>query len=542
MSPHSMTFKRPGSSRFVPTQMFSWAVFVWLATVNAYIWPSPRLDELEGMRFEEALAPFIEPCDFFSFASGGHTGRSNAADWIRTAYHDMATHNVVDGTGGMDGSIRFAEELARPEDAGDGFQNTLAVLAGQANRYVSVADVLALGAILAIENCGGAEIAFRGGRVDAAVPNAPGVPQPHEDLDSHIASFARQGFTQTEMISLVACGHTFGGVQHASFPDIVPELNDSDSTLSVAHFDSTFVTFDNNIATEYISGTTENPLVVGFNDTTNSDKRIFGSDGNVTMRSFADSPELFASTCANLFARMLDTVPRGVQLTEVITPLPVKPIITRFALDGDTLQLSGRVRFWNMTRDTSRAVRMLWDDHVGGTNNITLTDGGGFSNSGGRHIAEFYSFSAVPQIFLAIDAATGITNMRFTVNDELEDQGGLGFSLQDNVVISMSSCFNFGFNGSIAGQFDVAVRNFLTPTRVYVAAETFDSIGRPLVVEIELSPPSSSAAPGSPSYSIWSASVTAETAYTFYTVAAEVDGSTLSGPHVAFGFFPCPSV
>jgi hypothetical protein len=53
---------------------------------------------------------------------------------------------------------------------------------------------------------GGPEIAFRGGRVDATEPNAPGVPQPQEGLDSHIASFARQGFTQTEMIGLVACG------------------------------------------------------------------------------------------------------------------------------------------------------------------------------------------------------------------------------------------------------------------------------------------------------------------------------------------------
>lgn len=41
---------------------------------------------------------------------------------------------------------------------------------------------------------------------------------------------------------------------------------------------------------------------------------------------------------------MLDTVPRGVQLTEVVTPLPVKPKISRFALDGDTLELSGQVR------------------------------------------------------------------------------------------------------------------------------------------------------------------------------------------------------
>jgi hypothetical protein len=110
---------------------------------------------------------------------------------------------------------------------------------------------------------GGPEIAFRGGRIDAGEPNTPGVPEPQQDLDSHIAAFARQGFTQTEMIKLIACGyvhsvytpsyffdlgrHSFGGVEHAPFPDIVPEMNDANNTLSVAHFDSTFVHFDNNV-------------------------------------------------------------------------------------------------------------------------------------------------------------------------------------------------------------------------------------------------------------------------------------------------------
>jgi hypothetical protein len=41
--------------------------------------------------------------------------------------------------------------------------------------------------------------------------------------------------------------HTFGGIQHEYFPDIVPELNDTTDTESVAHFDSTFVTFDNKL-------------------------------------------------------------------------------------------------------------------------------------------------------------------------------------------------------------------------------------------------------------------------------------------------------
>ena len=41
---------------------------------------------------------------------------------------------------------------------------------------------------------------------------------------------------------------------------------------------------------------------------------------------------------------MLNTVPKGVQLTEVIEPLPVKPSNVGIILAGDTLQLSGELR------------------------------------------------------------------------------------------------------------------------------------------------------------------------------------------------------
>jgi hypothetical protein len=41
---------------------------------------------------------------------------------------------------------------------------------------------------------------------------------------------------------------------------------------------------------------------------------------------------------------MLDTVPKGAELTEVITPLPVKPSILTMLFDNDTVQLSGEVR------------------------------------------------------------------------------------------------------------------------------------------------------------------------------------------------------
>ena len=87
--------------------------------------------------------------------------------------------------------------------------------------------------------------------MDAAEANAPGVPEPQQTIDEHIASFARQGFTQEEMIGLVACGHTFGGVQNVAFPTIVDPSSDPDNTSGNSHFDSTFVQFDNKMYVMY---------------------------------------------------------------------------------------------------------------------------------------------------------------------------------------------------------------------------------------------------------------------------------------------------
>ncbi|KAJ6480791.1 heme peroxidase, partial [Mycena vitilis] len=303
----------------------------------ASLWPSPELDALEAQRWDQddqfgGLASFIEPCDLVTFQdTDAATGRSNVPDWIRAAYHDMATHNITDGTGGLDASIRFSDEQHRVSKHHGSPSQSLVRHA----LYFELPECL----IPRLYHSGGPQIAFRGGRVGAGVPNTPGVPEPQGDLDSHTAAFARQGFTATEMIGFVASSSPLQPLR-TSLPQIVHELNDPNNTLSVAHFDTTFAHFDNNVATEYASGTTQNPLVVGLNDTTNSDKRIFASDGNATMNAFPKSPELFASTCATLFARMLDTVPRDVQLTDVIEPLPVKPANIVFLLDGDSLKLS----------------------------------------------------------------------------------------------------------------------------------------------------------------------------------------------------------
>ncbi|KAJ7903114.1 heme peroxidase [Mycena leptocephala] len=512
--------------------MFGFTLLGYVATAAAYVWPSPKLDALEAQRWDQddtlsGFAAFVQPCDFFIRGNddGSPTGRANGPDWLRTAYHDMATHNAEDGTGGLDASIRFAEEQSRSENAGTGFANTLDVFVSFTTRHVSLADLIAIGAVTAIENCGGPQIDFRGGRVDSAEPNAPGVPEPQQDLQAHIASFARQGFTHTEMISLIACGHSFGGVEHKAFPDIVPELKDPNNTLSVAHFDSTFSVFDNNVATEYISGTTQNPLVVGSNDTTNSDKRIFASDGNVTMQSFAKSPDLFASTCATLFARMLDTVPDTVELTDVIEPLPVKPATVVLLLDGDTLKLSGRVRLFNQSDDPTRSVTLLWDDHSGETKNATLVNDGSSSAMGGRVTSSWYVFNRTDDgsaASLSIDPAAGITLMRFEVNGELEDQDGVGFAVQDGVVFSTSSCLTSA--DPPKGRFDIAVRNGVNPTRMFLEREVKDSVNRTFVRETDIPPPAQPVTAGA-AYSLWSIDLSDTNTY---TIGGEIDGANFS--------------
>lgn len=60
----------------------------------------------------------MTPCSF----GGNNAGRQFAAEWIRTAFHDVATTDVAAGTGGLDGSIWF--ELDRAENGGSAFNST----------------------------------------------------------------------------------------------------------------------------------------------------------------------------------------------------------------------------------------------------------------------------------------------------------------------------------------------------------------------------------------------------------------------------------
>ena len=95
----------------------------------------------------------------------------------------------------------------------------------------------------------------------------------------------------------------------------------------------------------------QNPLAFGHNSTTNSDFRIFNADGGDMIARMAADNSFFQSTCQRLLERMVNTVPKEVTLTDVISPVDVKPGMLYAAVNDDgTVTYSGhiRVRKWQL--------------------------------------------------------------------------------------------------------------------------------------------------------------------------------------------------
>ncbi|CAI4215803.1 unnamed protein product [Parascedosporium putredinis] len=311
------------------------ALYGLLATVEGtlYRWPSPY-DEIEDILSLQSgylarnFVAGVTPC-----SQGGNVkGRQNAAEWIRTAFHDMITHNQRAGTGGLDGSIWF--ETTRPENNARAFNNTFNFFNYLYSTRASAADLLAMSVVVSHSGCGGTtKIPFRYGRADAPAAGPYGVPETHTPLDTTTQRFLDAGVSREEMILLVACGHTLGGVHSVDFPELSPGSSDPFND-TVTHFDSTPHAFDNAIATEFVKGTTRNPLVIAANDTQNSDKRIFNSDRGKVMQTMARKASTFEQRCSQVFSKMIDTVPRNVRLSSPIEPIDIKPYITDLTTEG----------------------------------------------------------------------------------------------------------------------------------------------------------------------------------------------------------------
>jgi hypothetical protein len=96
------------------------------------------------------------------------------------------------------------------------------------------------------------------------------------------------------------------------------------------------------------------------------------------------------------------------------------------------------------------------EDRAGNkTSGITLQPDHISNTMGGRIQSAWYAFNETSTGTLSIDPAAGLTKLGFTVNGKLEDQGGVGFAIQDGALLSSTSCLT-SFN-PIKGRFDVAV-------------------------------------------------------------------------------------
>ncbi|KAM0261106.1 hypothetical protein ACHAQJ_002367 [Trichoderma viride] len=445
---------------------------------NEYTWPNAKTDLLESMLYEQqgfgagnSPATFIVPCEKVVFG----TGRNGAAEWLRTAYHDMATANVVAGTGGIDASIGF--EVNRDENPGIGFNETLINLAAFLTPRSSMADLIALGALFAANGCsnGSVEIPFRAGRVDATGPGPSGVPTPEQPLDEHITSFQRQGFTPQEMIGLVACGHTLGGVHGDDFPQIVPVVNDPATDQNTQTFDTTnsgFTAFDNTVAVQFVNNVTQNPLAFGHNVTTNSDARIFGSDGGQEIGQMASSPSYFYKTCQTLLERMINTVPKGVTLTDPIQPIAVKPSKLFATINSNgTMTMSGSIRLiGSVAANPNRTIRIHFRPRSGescsNTNSCIISSNvPAFSSVHvlyGNPPLTFwvYQFSTVIPIAQGVSGfdVEVVDNINGVTNSTLYTNGGNGFPFDDTIVTQPKlSCSEVIYNGLM--NLTVAIRD-----------------------------------------------------------------------------------
>jgi hypothetical protein len=321
-------------------------------TQAAFFYPDAVSSEIEHIlvdthgAYASGFADAITPCS--NYVSGAQTlGRETAAQWLRVAFHDFVTARVNEGTGGIDASIGF--ETLREEDSGSAFNDSFAFFRPYVHARVSMADIVALSVSMSVGNCGGPQIPVRGGRIDATGMGEEGVPAPETSLEETLEFFANAGFDQVDSIGLTACGHTMGSVHHGGFPTVVgPEaVNNKTNTAGGIHFDSTVDVFDMKVVHEYIDGTGNQggPLVTSFNESSRSDLRLYESDGNATMRQLYEQEESFLNTCVPLMQRMVETVPKEVVLSDIISPMAIKPVNATFDFASDgSLVFKGYIR------------------------------------------------------------------------------------------------------------------------------------------------------------------------------------------------------
>ncbi|KIW71254.1 hypothetical protein PV04_03439 [Phialophora macrospora] len=497
-------------------------------------WPS-AYDNLEDIIYlnngynAREFPILLQPCTIAK-----EPGHSIAAGLVRTAFHDMAPFDIATGIGGTDASIGFElDSNIYPTNTGIAFNNTLHFYSQFFSSRSSMADLINVGLYQAVRACGGPIVPVRAGRVDATGPGPVGVPQPTDPMPKMIQQFKRMGFSPEEMVHMVACGHSLGGVHSSEHPDIVPP---NSTPLGVQDLDYTNSTFDNAVVTEYLDGTTRNPLVVGANPAAYSDGRIFGLNNRQTVSALAD-PNAFSNICSGILAKMVNTVPSGVQLSEVITPYELKPtnLQLNVAADGQNLEFTGELRIHtnNLPSSSIASVQLLYKDRTGASNSAyaipatTAGDANGFDDT-----FTFFSFAAT------IPASTSISSFTVLVTltsggTQTFDNNGQGYPISDNIFAQSSYSSLSGVDGSGNQQLTVfaAVRTGEAYEPVNLSVELINPIAYNNLPTVNVVPQAMTSVCAGQYYTFYSTTFSVPAAgvnFTHYDVSATSNGAAVS--------------
>jgi hypothetical protein len=145
-------------------------------------------------------------------------GTSMAPTLVRLAWHASGTYDARDGSGGSNGAtMRFPQESEWGANAGLKIARDFLEPIKQKYPSITYADLWTLAGATAIEEMGGPQIPWRGGRVDSTAPTTvPDGRLPAADSGcvaadvAHLRSiFGRMGFSDREIVAL-AGAHAVG--------------------------------------------------------------------------------------------------------------------------------------------------------------------------------------------------------------------------------------------------------------------------------------------------------------------------------------------
>ncbi|KAI8902261.1 heme peroxidase [Globomyces pollinis-pini] len=166
--------------------------------------------------------------------------KNMAALWLRATFHHAGTWDKISKTGGADASIMYfltdEDNLGLEESIAPKFM---------ANRNITMtkADMIVLGGQISVTHCGGPEMQFRPGRIDAKPPKITSpkgrIPTPEQKLDVIKNRMYSMGFDDADIVALITGSHTLGGVHSFNSPKVTNE--------SFIPFDDTPGIFDNHV-------------------------------------------------------------------------------------------------------------------------------------------------------------------------------------------------------------------------------------------------------------------------------------------------------